>query len=319
VRASLAPGGLLAGRYRLVRRIGQGSMGVVHEAERVSDGHRVAIKVLRADLAGDAKALHRFKREARLGARIASRHVVPVLDAGADDSTGAAFLVMDLVDGKTLVEHVRERGGLSLTAAGELLEQIYDALCSAHRAGIVHRDLKPENVLIPKGEELRALVSDFGIAKGLDDQSWASTEAGLGTPLWTSPEQAKTGYVPSPRSDVWALGLLTYFVLTGHPYWKHAERGSVIDVVMELQRGDLVAASLRAQEQGAAERLPRGFDAWFARTVVRDPAARFRDAREAWQRLAPLLGRRVKSWRVAALVLGALALAIVAALLLLLR
>jgi len=272
-------------------------MGVVHEAERTDDGVRVALKLLRGDLLHQEKAVYRFEREARLSSRIESRHVVRTLDAGVDPKVGLPWLCMELVAHGSLVDWVDARRPIGRAMAGAILAQIFDAVGAAHRAGIVHRDLKPENVLVAEpggyGEPPLVKVSDFGVAKGLTDQSWSATEAGLGTPLWTSPEQSKEGYVPTARSDVWALGLVTYWLLVGRQFWRAADqRGGLMDVILEMQEKSVAVPSERAREQGATSLLPPGFDQWFARAVTHDVSARFADASVAWDALQPLLVER---------------------------
>lgn len=293
----VGPGTVLGGRYELVRRIGRGAMGVVHEARTVKEGLPVALKLLRTELIGEGKAAYRFAREARLSARIESPHVVRTLDAGVDDKLSVPWLCMELVPHGHLVEWLETHGPLDRARAVSVLRQVFHALAAAHRAAIVHRDLKPENILVAQlgdGDAAPTVkVSDFGIAKGLHDQSWSVTEAGLGTPLWTAPEQGREGYLPSPRSDVWALGLIAYWILTGRQYWRAADgRGSVIDVVVEMQRSVFDPPSARALEQGVSERIPPDFDAWFARAVTNDIEARFADAGQAWEALESVLSER---------------------------
>jgi serine/threonine protein kinase len=290
---SRAPDAVFAGRYRIVRRLGKGSMATVYEAERIADSARVALKLMRKELADDQKARHRFEREGRLGASIQSDHVVRVLDFGVDETTGAPYLCLEYVSADTLGDLVK-KGPLSRAAATHLIRQLFDAVGAAHRAGIVHRDLKPDNILLPEvGPDAppQVKVSDFGVAKSIHAASLVRTEAGLGTPLWTAPEQAKNGYVPSPESDVWALGLITYYVLTGRHYFKNAgEKGSIVDLARELVHGTIDPPSLRGAEQGVGGHLPDGFDRWFGRAVNRDTKARFPNADRAWEGLAPLLG-----------------------------
>jgi serine/threonine-protein kinase len=173
-----------------------------------------------------------------------------------------------------------------------VLSQIFSALTVAHAAGIVHRDLKPENIRVSGTAEAPSVkLLDFGIAKDFGVDTLSGTTPGLGTPLWTAPEQARESYAPVPNADVWALGLLTFFALIGVPYWRHAgERASLADLAIELLKSEIAPASARARELGLEALLPRGFDAWFERSVSRDPSRRFRDAGEAWRALEPLLG-----------------------------
>ncbi len=269
-------------------------MGDVYEAER-DTGERVALKVLHAKLLDEPKALHRFQREARVSARIENAGVARTFDAGID--RGLPWIAMEFVAGETLDVFIQREAPLSREVARALSRQLLSAIAAAHSAGVVHRDLKPENVLVESTDGgPRLKVGDFGVAKSMDAATFDSTQAGLGTPMWTAPEQGREGWVPSPRADVWALGLLVYYLWTGRPYWKHTgPRSSLVDLSLEIVRQDLVPASERARDQGVAALLPAGFDAWLSRAVVRDPDARYADAGEAARAFELMLAP--KSWR----------------------
>jgi eukaryotic-like serine/threonine-protein kinase len=274
-------------------------MGSVYRAEPLGGGPSVALKIVNVDTSKDPRALRRFEREVESGKRIESAYVARTLEAGDLGSGGLSWIAMEFAAGQSLSELVRERGGLDLRSAAPLLEQLFSALSEAHAANIVHRDLKPENIRVAsEGEKLSVKVLDFGIAKDFGADTLSGTAPGLGTPLWTAPEQSRAGYRPVPSDDVWALGLLTFFVLTGALYWRNAgERASMADLAMELIKSDIVPATERATELGVASALPAGFDRWFERAVQREPARRFRDAAEAWRELEPLLARRAASGR----------------------
>jgi eukaryotic-like serine/threonine-protein kinase len=267
-------------------------MGSVYRAEPLEGGAALALKLVNLETTPDGRAARRFEREAESGLRIKSPHVVRTLASGRlGENLG--WLALEFAEGVSFDELLRERGVLPLERARHVLAQLYAALSAAHAEGIVHRDLKPENVRVAgEADALVLKVLDFGIAKDFGVSTLSGTTPGLGTPLWTAPEQSRAGYQPVSNADVWSLGLLTFFTLTGKQYWLHArERGSMADLALELLRGDLPPASDRAQELDSGVELPAGFDQWFARAVNRDPTQRFRDASAAWQTLDPLLRR----------------------------
>ncbi|MCC6521392.1 MAG: SUMF1/EgtB/PvdO family nonheme iron enzyme, partial [Polyangiaceae bacterium] len=295
----LAPGAVVGGEYRIERALKQGGMGAVYVAEQLSTGARRALKVVLPELVADEGARKRFEREARVGARIESEHVVEVLAAGVDGTTGMPYLVMELLEGEDLEAYLERRGALSAAETLALLAQVCHAVGAAHRAGIVHRDLKLENVFraIPrgKGDEFRVKVLDFGSAKLLTEvQTTASrTRKPLGTPLYMAPEQANPKLVGAvgPQADVWALGLMAFRLLTGRHFWMTAyhPEASIGMLVAEACYEALPLASERAAALGAAHLLPPGFDAWMARALARDPSARFADASETIAALEPVL------------------------------
>src|SRR5687768_4227650 len=164
---AIAPGTAISGRYRIVRRLGTGGMGAVYEADQTAIGRRVALKVVRPELASDPSIVERFRREARAASRIRSPHVVVVHDfGGGEDDETPLFLVMEFLEGPTLEERLAAEGALPPREAVEIARQVASALEAAHTAGVVHRDLKPANVLLPRHEPLK--VVDFGIARMLE-------------------------------------------------------------------------------------------------------------------------------------------------------
>lgn len=294
-----APGTVLADRFEVEDLIGHGSMGSVYAVKDRQGGGRLALKVVNLDALGDPRAARRFEREAAAGLRIQSEHVARTVAAGAIESANLVWLAMELVEGRELGAYVAERAPLDPELAREIVSQLLDAVSAAHEVGVVHRDLKPENVRIAERDgSVELKVLDFGIAKALGPSTLSGTSPGLGTPLWTAPEQSKDGYAPAPNADVWALGLVAFYVLTGKIYWARAnDRSSVMDLAIELMQSPIAPASLRAKELGAGDALPAGFDAWFSRAVHRDPAERFRDAGEARRAFEALFVAPVTSER----------------------
>jgi serine/threonine-protein kinase len=204
-------GTLLCGRYRLEERIGSGGMSTVYRAYDDTLERWVAIKVLHQSMEDDSVQLERFRREARMVARLSHPHVVTVIDAGEDD--GHPFIVFEYVDGETLKQLIRRGGPLPIPEAVAYGIEIGRALEAAHSHRLAHRDVKPQNVLIdPDG---RAKVTDFGISRSLDqDGGLTATGRVLGTTDYVAPEQA-LGEEVTEQSDLYSLGVCLYEMLTG--------------------------------------------------------------------------------------------------------
>ncbi len=226
-RGNLEPGSRL-GRYRIECKLGQGGMGAVYRAVDTDTSEPVALKVLRAFGVGSEQAVHRFRKESRILAHVQSPHVTQLIEVGSED--GLHYLAMELVDGIDLKRWLSDHQPLDERSALEIVSRISSALIGAHEHGIIHRDLKPENVLVPKanhGEESvaansysidRLKLTDFGIARQIQQsESMAMTQAGglLGTPSYMSPEQFKAGSTLDARTDIYALGVTLFEMLSG--------------------------------------------------------------------------------------------------------
>jgi eukaryotic-like serine/threonine-protein kinase len=276
-------------------------MGAIFEAEHVATERRVALKLLFPHIMSVASARQKFELEAKVSARVNSPYIVEVLDAGFDEASKSPYLVMELLEGQTLAARVREHGPLAADEALRLLEQVAAGLDSAHgyrEAGgaakpIVHRDLKPENLFLARQHDgsVVAKILDYGIAKVLGDTAHISQEV-RGTPLFMAFEQITAG-VLSPQTDVWALGLIAYYVLTGARYWRSAERqgASVQSLFAEILTLPLEAPSLRLREQNRDVVLPPAFDAWLLRCIDREPSQRFPSAGAAIEALGRIYER----------------------------
>jgi len=217
--------GSKVGLYRVVRRIGQGGMGVVYEARHEHIGQRAAVKVLMRDLARDDRILERFIEEARTMTMVQHEGIVKVFDFGQLPN-GVPYILMEYLDGQSLKERLGEAaaqgGGLALPIAIEIARQVASALAALHKKNIVHRDLKPDNLFLVQdslvfgGERVKLL--DFGLAKLLTTEVRRTSEGAiLGTPIYMSPEQWQGGHRLGPKSDVYALGSLFFEMLTGQP------------------------------------------------------------------------------------------------------
>jgi serine/threonine-protein kinase len=201
---------VLSGRYRLESKLGSGGMSTVYLAlDEVLD-RPVAVKLLHREISEEADQLERFRREARAAARLSHPNLVGVIDAGEDD--GRPYIVFEYIEGRTLKRRLQEEGRLPIDEAVAYAIEIGRGLTAAHARKLVHRDVKPQNVLIdPDG---RAKVTDFGIARSLEQQGMTATGRVLGTTDYVSPEQAM-GEDVDERSDVYSLGVVLYEMLTG--------------------------------------------------------------------------------------------------------
>lgn len=203
-------GAVLDGRYRVDGPIASGGMSTVYRGLDTRLDRPVALKVMDSRYAGDQQFLTRFQREARAAAGLKSPGLVAVYDQGFDGRH--PFLVMELVEGGTLRELLRERGPMPPHAVAAVLAPMLDGLAVAHQAGLVHRDIKPENVLISDSGEVK--IADFGLVRAVAEAKITSTSVILGTAAYLSPEQVSTGDA-DPRSDVYSVGILAYELLTG--------------------------------------------------------------------------------------------------------
>jgi serine/threonine-protein kinase len=287
----LGPGTLFASDFEIRELIAEGGMGMVYAATDRLTGEACALKVLLPELVADEETRRRFAQEARIGVAIDSPHVPRVTRAGIDEATGMPWIAMELLHGQDLHAYVKQRGPLPREEAADILDQLGSALAAAHAKGLVHRDLKPQNVFLERGPGgLRVKLLDFGVAKIIDVKRSAGTgTAAIGSPLWMAPEQTSAGGRISPATDVFAYGLLAFYVLTGRIYWRSAHDGRSIGGLMrELFVDEPEPASSRARAVAPGIELPPGFDAWLARTLCRDASRRFANGGEASRALGPV-------------------------------
>lgn len=287
--------GTVIGRdFMVLRILARGAMGAVYIAEQLSTAATRALKLLRREYIADETLFKRFEREAQMAARIKSEHVTQIIASGVDEKLTVPWIAMELLEGQNLKHHLDERGALPKGEVAQILEQVCHALAAAHAIGIVHRDLKPANLFLADSRRVglskTVKVLDFGVA-GVVAESLTMTGASLGTPSWMSPEQIR-GDKPTPATDVWAVGLLAFTMLTGRSFWRAIANGGPdvdIAVMKEIRDEPVPIASMRALELGVADRIPRGFDEWFAQSAARDPRDRFFTAAAAYAALARTL------------------------------
>jgi len=220
---------LFADRYRLEHRLGVGGMSTVQLAFDTRLERYVAVKLLAEHLAEDASFVSRFRREALAAARLVHPNVVQVFDFGLDEETGRNFIVMEHVDGQSCAEILRDQGARPPDEAVAILSQACRGLDYAHRNGVVHRDVKPGNLL--RSNEGVVKLADFGIAKAAEDSEITKAGSVLGTAAYLSPEQAR-GEKAGPPADLYALGVVSYQLLTGRlPY----EAASLTDLARQQE------------------------------------------------------------------------------------
>ena len=206
----LSNGQIIGGRYKIVKSIGEGGMANVYLAEDTILDRKVAIKVLRGDLADDEKFIRRFQREAQSVANLSHPNIVEVYDV--EEEEGQHYIVMEYIEGKTLKQLLQKRGALTLSEVIDIMLQLTDGLAHAHEAYIIHRDIKPQNIMIQDDGLVK--ITDFGIAMALNATQLTQTNSVMGSVHYLPPEQAN-GKGSTIKSDIYSLGILMYELLTG--------------------------------------------------------------------------------------------------------
>lgn len=257
----------IAGRYSLERELGRGGMGVVYLGRDVSLERPVAIKLLSTELEGGLESRDRFVREARTAAGLSHPHIVPV--HAVEEHDELVFFVMGFVDGETVRERVRRSGPMAVEVVVRLLQEVAWALGHAHGRGVVHRDIKPDNIMLETATG-RAVVTDFGIARTAATAAVTAAGSLLGTPEYVSPEQAM-GEEVDGRSDVYSLGVTSFFALTGRlPFEAKTIQGLITKHLHEP------APSVAVVRPDVPRKLARAI----AKCLAKDPDDRFATAEE---------------------------------------
>ncbi len=265
-------GELLAGKYRLERRLGAGGMGEVYRARNELVGRDVAIKVLRKEMCGHGEVVQRFLREARAANVVQHPNVVDVVDMGTD-AQGVPFIVQELLHGHDLSRRLVEAGGrLSGQEVLALMIPVVDALSAAHARGVVHRDLKPENVFLTRtATGVHPKVLDFGISKITTpgEEKLTTTGTAMGTPTYMSPEQVQGSRDIDARADVWALGVMLYELISGVLPFQGPSAGAIFVAICTRD-----PAPLSQYVPG----LPPDYHRIVERCMRREPERRYADA-----------------------------------------
>jgi serine/threonine protein kinase len=281
VQAPVQPGDVLAEKYVVERILGAGTMGVVVAAKHVQLGERVALKFLRREIAERSDVVARFLREAQTGARIKGEHTARILDVGTMEG-GLPYMVMEFLEGRDLHELISERGRLPIQEAIEYVVQACVALAEAHAAGVVHRDLKPSNLFLTRRPDGSPLIKvlDFGISKVAPQVGVASDPGGaderldltrtddvIGSPMYMSPEHARSARSVDSRTDIWSLGVILHQLLAGEPPFGGESVAELLSAILvspprqlTLVRCDVPAALeavvLRCLEKDVGLRMP---------------------------------------------------------------
>ncbi len=270
---------VLNGRYKLLERIGSGGMSVVYKAHDLSLGRLVAIKMLHESLTGDEGFLQRFQQEAHAAANLQHQNIVTVHDIGQD--AHRHYIVMEFVDGRTLKQIIRQQAKLErpmpINRTLDLIIQVCSGIGYAHRAHLVHCDVKPQNILVTRDDRVK--VADFGIARAVSEASQQQEARAWGTPQYFSPEQAN-GYPPTPASDVYAIGVILFEMLTGRlPFQAESHTAYALKHMNETP--PLVTTLNSA--------VPPQLEQIIAKVLSKEPAGRYRTAGQ--------LGRILSTYR----------------------
>jgi len=269
--SSVQAGHTIAGKYRLLRRLGQGGMGSVYLAEHLVLESQVAVKVIDTESEDTEQIAPRFVGEAKAAAALNSPHVVRIFDYGVED--GLPYMVMEVLEGESPRSRLDREQVLQPELALTVLTHVARELAKAHELGIVHRDLKPDNIfLVGSDDEILVKILDFGIAKDTKMLEGIATNTGvlLGSPFYLSPEQARGQKNTDHRADLWSLGILACECLTGQRPFNAESLG---DLVLQICIEPIPPPSSFGP-------VPSGFDDWFAKATMRDREQRFASAKE---------------------------------------
>ena len=291
--AGVREGDILAGKYRVERVLGVGGMGVVVAAHHLQLDERVALKFLLPEALGNPEAVARFAREARASVRIKSEHVARVSDVGTLPN-GAPYMVMEYLEGGDLAAWLKQRGAMPIDVAVEFVLQACVAVADAHALGIVHRDLKPANLFCIRRSDgqLSIKVLDFGISKLTDlsgtgpGMGMTKTSALMGSPLYMSPEQMRSSKDVDSQTDIWALGVILFELMTTRPAFL-AESVTELAIKVASEPAPLI--------RGFRPDVPPALEAIISKCLEKDKRQRFRNVGELALALLPFAHKRAKA------------------------
>lgn len=262
-------------RYEIIKSIGEGGMANVYLAHDIILDRDVAIKVLRGDLAGDEKFVRRFQREALAASSLSHPNIVEMYDVGLDN--GTYYIVMEYINGKTLKQLIKKRGGLTVSECMDIMLQLTDGVNHAHASYIIHRDLKPQNIMIQDNGEIK--ITDFGIATALNNTQLTQTNSVMGSVHYLPPEQA-SGKGATVKSDIYSMGIMFYELLTGElPF-----RGdNAVEIALKHIKDDIPSV------RDFNESIPQSIENIILKATAKNPKNRYNSAKEMHEDLLTCL------------------------------
>ena len=262
-------------RYEIVKSIGEGGMANVYLAIDVILNRKVAIKILRGDLANDEKFIRRFQREALSASSLSHPNIVEMYDVGEDN--GNYYIVMEYIEGKTLKQLLKKRGNLTVSEATDIMLQLTDGMVHAHDSYIIHRDLKPQNIMIQDNGQIK--ITDFGIAMALNSTQLTQTNSVMGSVHYLPPEQA-SGKGSTIKSDIYSMGILYYELLTGVLPFKG---DNAVEIALKQMKEPI--PSVIKQNPN----IPQSVENIIIKATAKNPKNRYNDAREMYSDLKTCL------------------------------
>ena len=258
-------------RYEIIKSIGEGGMANVYLAIDVILDRKVAIKILRGDLANDEKFIRRFQREALAASSLSHPNIVEMYDVGEDN--GNYYIVMEYVEGRTLKQLLKKRGNLTVSEAVDIMLQLTDGMIHAHDSYIIHRDLKPQNIMIQEDGQIK--ITDFGIAMALNSTQLTQTNSVMGSVHYLPPEQA-SGKGSTIKSDIYSMGILFYELLTGVLPFKGE---NAVEIALKQMKEPI--PSVRKQNPN----IPQSVENIILKATAKNPKNRYNDVREMYGEL----------------------------------
>ena len=271
----ITKGQLINERYEIIKSIGEGGMANVYLARDIILDRKVAIKVLRGDLANDDKFIRRFQREALSASSLSHPNIVEMYDVGEDN--GNYYIVMEFVDGRTLKQLLKKRGNLMVSEAVDIMLQLTDGIAHAHDSYIIHRDLKPQNIMIE--EDGRIKITDFGIAMALNSTQLTQTNSVMGSVHYLPPEQAN-GKGSTIKCDIYSMGILFYELLTGILPFKGE---NAVEIALKHMKDPL--PSIKKQNSS----IPQSIENIILKSTAKNPKNRYNDVKEMHEDLKKCL------------------------------